>query len=230
MPASGCHPPPLTDAASSVPTSGPTHANEVSENVNPISSAPAMPPRPEARSMRVNSEEGRVISKAPNRLSPKARNTSAMKPFTQGLDPSCTTPNGPSSAVAANPSDENSTTMPSENTAACTMLAFRDPVCRLRKNDMVIGIIGNTHGVKIAASPKPKATSRNMANERESLPAAVLTVSAAAVGCAAGPPRLNSANSAGIATFVGRAPGSISRLAVAVRFTGGRHILSLQVW
>src|ERR1022692_3091638 len=32
---------------------------------------------------------------------------------------------------------------------------------RFRKNDIVMGIMGKTHGVKIAARPKPKATSRN---------------------------------------------------------------------
>ena len=37
-------PPPVTEAASSVPTNGPTQANEDSENVSPISSVPAKPP------------------------------------------------------------------------------------------------------------------------------------------------------------------------------------------
>ena len=44
MPISGRVPPPETDAASSVPTNGPTQANEASENVSPISSVPAKPP------------------------------------------------------------------------------------------------------------------------------------------------------------------------------------------
>ena len=37
-------PPPATEAASSVPTNGPTQAKEASENVSPMSSVPAKPP------------------------------------------------------------------------------------------------------------------------------------------------------------------------------------------
>ena len=40
-----------------------------------------------------------VISKAPSRLSPKAKKTPAMNPLTQGFEPNCTTPNGPRMAV-----------------------------------------------------------------------------------------------------------------------------------
>ena len=53
----------------------------------------------------------------------------------------------------------NMTTMPRQNRIACTQ-ALRG---LFRKNDSVIGIIGNTQGVKIAASPKPNATSRKLA-------------------------------------------------------------------
>ena len=44
MPTSGRGRPPPTDAASSVPTKGPTQANDESANVSPISSVPAKPP------------------------------------------------------------------------------------------------------------------------------------------------------------------------------------------
>src|SRR4029077_5838989 len=46
--------------------------------------------------------------------------------------------------------------MPDENTNAC-----RIPPRWFRKNETVMGIIGNTQGVKIAASPSPKAGMRN---------------------------------------------------------------------
>ena len=49
IPTSGRAPPPPTEAASSVPTNGPTQANDASENVSPISSVPAKPPLPEDR-------------------------------------------------------------------------------------------------------------------------------------------------------------------------------------
>ena len=68
-----------------------------------------------------------VISNAPSRLSPNARNSAAMNPLTHGLEPSCTTPNGPSMAVVSRPSPENSTTIPRQKTAACATLSRRPP-------------------------------------------------------------------------------------------------------
>ena len=120
--AQGAPPPPATDAASSVPTNGPTQANEASENVSPMSSAPAQPPFSEDRFNRVRMGEGMLISNAPNRLSPNARNNAAMNPLTHGLDPSVTMPNGPSMAVVSRPSPENSTMIPRQKTAAWVTL------------------------------------------------------------------------------------------------------------
>ena len=64
----------------SVPTNGPTQAKDVSENVSPISSVPSDPPRCDAWSIFVSSEDGRVISNAPSRLRPKTTKTSGDKP------------------------------------------------------------------------------------------------------------------------------------------------------
>ena len=50
---------------------------------------------------RVSMPDGMVISNAPSRLRPNARNSAAMNPFTQGLEPSCTTPTGPRMAVVS---------------------------------------------------------------------------------------------------------------------------------
>ena len=47
--------------------------------------------------------------------------------------------------------------MPSEKTTAC-----RIPPRWFRKNETVMGIIGNTQGVKMAARPSPKAVIRNV--------------------------------------------------------------------
>src|SRR3954447_21399700 len=90
-------------------------------------------------------------------------NSAEMKSLTHGFDPSCTMPNGPSNAVIASPIPEKSTMMPRQNTSACTMLSRLLPDGRLRKYDMVIGIIGKTQGVKMDASPKPNATARKAA-------------------------------------------------------------------
>src|SRR5690242_15847115 len=48
IPTTGCDPCACTDDASSGPTKGPTHANDVSENVSPMSSVPKYPPRRDA--------------------------------------------------------------------------------------------------------------------------------------------------------------------------------------
>jgi len=118
IPATGRARPALTDAASNVPTNGPTQANDESANVSPISSVPAKPPVPDDRFSLVSTEDGMVISNAPSRLSPKAMNRAEMKPFTQGLEPSCLTPTGPSSAVTSSPSPEKRTMMPRQKTTA----------------------------------------------------------------------------------------------------------------
>src|SRR5215469_12055675 len=83
IPSSGRSLPPVTEAASNVPINGPTHANEASANVSPISSVPRNPPCPDALFSRVRTPDGIVISNAPNKLRPKTKNTSAINPFTQ---------------------------------------------------------------------------------------------------------------------------------------------------
>ena len=75
MPISGRVPPPDTEAASSVPTNGPTQAKEASENVRPISSVPSEAALvATTRSRRVRIADGIVISNAPSRLRPKTMN------------------------------------------------------------------------------------------------------------------------------------------------------------
>src|SRR5580692_1233034 len=101
-----------------LPTNGPTQANEVSENVNPISRVPRYPPRREALSSFVSKLEGSVISNAPSRLKANTQNTIAMNVFTHGFEPNWTTPNGPTAAATPSPSAQNRKIMPNENTAA----------------------------------------------------------------------------------------------------------------
>ena len=74
--------------------------------------------RIEAAFILVSSPDGSVISNAPKRLRPNTRNTSVMNPFTQGLEPSCTTPKGPSRAVVRKPKTVNRKTMPRQKTSA----------------------------------------------------------------------------------------------------------------
>src|ERR1700685_937504 len=79
--------------------------------------------------------------------------------------------------------------MPDENTTAC-----KTPPRWFRKKKTVMGIIGNTQGVKIAARPSPKAVIRNAGRPP--------------VDASAGAPA--DAGLAASMTFTARAPGLIS--------------------
>ena len=106
------------------PTIGPMQANEVSENVNPINNVAKWPLPCDALFSFVNRPDGSVNSNAPSRLNPKTKNTRAINPFTQGLEPNCTTPKGPAMAVIRKPIVVNRTTMPLQNSRACTQPRF----------------------------------------------------------------------------------------------------------
>src|SRR5215472_14791207 len=194
IPSNGRAPPPCTEAASSVPINGPTQAKEASANVRPIIRVPIVPPDSDFWLSAVSRPEGSVISNAPSRLSPKIKNTVAITALTQIFEPNCTTPNGPRIEVTARPSAVNRTTMPRQKITACETMDARDAPCLLRKNDMVIGIIGKTQGVNMEARPNPNATPRK-ANRDESgsgaeaarglaseYPAGMLSATAAAPG------------------------------------------------
>src|SRR5438270_137556 len=101
------------------PTIGPIQAKEVSENVSPINSVPANPPPLDALFSFVSRPDGRRNSNAPRRLNPNTQKTRAIKPFTQGLEPNWTTPNGPAIAVTKKPTPVNRTMIPTQNTNAC---------------------------------------------------------------------------------------------------------------
>ncbi len=70
--------------------------------------------------------------------------------------------------------------IPRQNIAACVTACRRVDSGRFRKNDMVIGIIGNTHGVKMARKPKPNAASRKIPRSSVLAGAAVPVWAAAA--------------------------------------------------
>ena len=89
----------------------------------------------------------------------------------------------------------------------------RDPESRFRKYDIVIGIIGNTQGVKIDARPKPRAVSRK-GNKSSSLPPAGFTGTAALGDTSIIPAGTGKAAAAPAATV---------NVATAVFFFGGRH-------
>src|ERR1700690_2511353 len=96
------------------------------------------------------------------------------------------------------------------------------------KNETVIGIIGKTQGVKMAASPSPKAVRRNVAR----LPFAEAGVAGLAgfglLTCAATAPGLISVYPAGTTKAAATgAAGSTFNVKTAVFLRGGRHWRSL---
>src|SRR5579859_3696934 len=86
---------------------------------------------------------------------------------------------------------------------------------------MVMGIIGNTQGVKIASKPAPNASARNGAMPCCSAVKAVGVVEA-------GAPGLNSENPGGMEIAGAGALGSMVSEAVAVRLRGGRQRVASQ--
>src|SRR5580658_8055180 len=85
-----------------------------------------------------------------------------------------------------------------------------------------MGIIGKTHGVKMAASPKPNASARNAPTPP---PASAGTDAAEAA------PGFASIYPAGIAIAEpANAPSSTLTAALISRVRGGMHCVPLQVW
>src|ERR1017187_6243631 len=114
--------------------------------------------------------------------------------------------------------------IPRQKTTACRIASRRPPDSRLRKYDMVMGIIGKQHGVKMDARPKPKAARRN----RIQL--------CAAAACASETAPVPQGSSALTSVRPG-AGAMVARLTAGsmLRFTEpdhlpGTQVLSLQVW
>ena len=84
-----------------------------------------------------------------------------MNKLIQTFEPSRRSPKGPSASETIVPKPVKSTTTPTQNIVAWTKEGFFEPACVLTKYDMVIGIIGNTQGVKIASRPNPNAIPAN---------------------------------------------------------------------
>src|SRR5581483_12379429 len=104
---------------------------------------------------------------------------------------------------------------------ACRTPWPREPDCRFRKKDTVIGIIGKTHGVKIAATPKPNASRRNRPSPSEAAGAAA---GAADVAAPAEWRTAASSYPAGGADDVAAALALMLMCADAVFFFGGRQM------
>src|SRR5437016_4952268 len=145
--------------------------------------------------------------------------TRAMKIFTHGLLPSCTTPKGPAITFVRNPSPVNRTMIPTQNTTACNTPSRRVPDCRFTKYETVNGIIGKTQGVKIAASPAPNAVRRN--KPKPACLGAGGGGGGDVLGAAAASALRNSVYPAGITMFSAFAAGSTLMVATAVFFLGG---------
>ena len=118
--------------------------------------------------------------------------------------------------------------MPDENTTACKI-----PPRWFRKNETVIGIIGKTQGVKIAARPSPKAVIRNAGRPPVFAPAGApvefgAELAPALITFTAAAPGLISVYPAGTTNATGAgALGSTITMNDGVFFRGGKHCRSL---
>src|SRR5689334_2781184 len=93
--------------------------------------------------------------------------------------------------------------MPDENTTACKI-----PPRWFRKKETVMGIIGNTQGVKIAARPSPKAVIRNASKPL-------------ALGAAGEPAEPGVEPAPALVTFTATAPGLISVYPAGTTYAAG---------
>ena len=163
MPSSGREPAALHRRGQQGPTNGPTQANEVSENVSPMSSVPRMPPclrslvEPGQHATRDGDLEGAQQAEAEGQ---EHERDEAVDPGIRAdLHDAEWTEDGRRRQPQAGEQDHDA----QAEYDAC-MSDPAAPDCRFRKNDIVIGIIGKTQGVKMGGSPKPNAASRNVAS------------------------------------------------------------------
>ena len=155
----------LCPAAStnSVPMIGPVQLNETITNVNAISNILRKPPVLRALLSRaVDQLSGRVISNSPK--NDNANTTSIRKKtmFTTALVLRSFNADAPNRTVTSSPK-------PTYRMMILTpyRIAFCRPLSvRLRKNETVMGIIGHTHGVKIASNPPSNPSKKITHNER----------------------------------------------------------------
>ena len=113
MPASGHCQSPCEATTSSVPRKGAVQVNDVSVNARPMSSVPAMRPRPEsAFEAAVTSFAGSVISHTPNRLSANAMKSAATPRFSHGFAANRFNPAAPYAIAIVNPTAVNVRMMP----------------------------------------------------------------------------------------------------------------------
>ena len=155
MPSAGWMPPRCTELASRVPMNGPTQAKDVSEKVRPISKRPERAAALRCLIHLGQQRGGKSNLERAEQAQSEHDEHERDEPIHPRIRSSCTTPKGPSTAVTSSPIAVNMKTMPRQKRMAC-----RRAPGLFRKNDSVIGIIGNTQGVKMAARPKPKARRR----------------------------------------------------------------------
>ena len=95
-----------------------------------------------------------MISKTPNKFSASTKNSVASARLTSGLAANSDNPDAPNKTETATPIKVKVPIMPPQYTSGPIK---RLPCDCLENSETVIGIIGKTHGVRIAKSPAPKA-------------------------------------------------------------------------
>jgi len=172
---------------------GPVQLKLTSTRVSARKNTPARPLRSLLLSALLVHLEGRVISKAPKKLAANTMNTRKKMMFgsqcvASQLKISAVTPLPPTSQVM--PMIAEIGTVYSRTMKRPYIIALKRPAAGeplpLRKNDMVIGTIGNTQGVSSIAKPHSMASSIRAQSEEEPAVSAEASASAADTVAASG--------------------------------------------
>ena len=158
---------PSEDNIKTLPTIGAVHEKLIKTRVKAMKNIPIMPPWSAFLFILFKNELGRVISKAPKKDKANMKNIKKNIRFAVALVANAFNADAPSknekprpSIIKINIMDNPYITGPEWD---CLLLPL------FVKNETVKGIIGNTHGVKIAANPAKKAPIKKLNNELESV-------------------------------------------------------------
>src|SRR5690554_1326876 len=153
IPIRGRIPPTCTASIMRAPINGPVHEKDTITVVRAIKKAPTKPPCSAFESVLFTRLPGSIISKAPK--NDIAKTTKRIKNKRFGIQ--CVLkilpilgPNKPKVNKAPNKANINNIDSPKNNPLRIANFLLSLP---LMKNETVIGIIGNTQGVRIAAKP-----------------------------------------------------------------------------
>ncbi len=161
IPTIGLAPSPAAASTSNAPTIGPTHDRLTRTRVRAMKKEPIKPPFSACASVLVERLLGRTISNSPKNEAAKARKSAKKMVLVIQCEMILLVKSAPRLvSETSSPSEVYMAIMLTPNTIALR-IALNRFFCLLRKNETVMGIIGNTQGVSKPASPPKKAMKKN---------------------------------------------------------------------